>query len=514
MASKHLIHRRHHVTTGRRRHNKHVAMKAHQAHIYHHTRQLVTDVMTPSPNVNSLVNGNQIKYFLEEDTLKNVESVVLRFKIKMTGADDELAPVPYWFDRVEIYDRKSGEEIGRLYSDALYTLLNLIEQEHINNWKDLINYDSKTYTESRKVHAVNNEEYYYLPLVASVFEGMHLDMTSIKGDIEFRLHPRNPVINGTGTPELLEVAGLYETDMTDSQSDHAYRQFLKAHVPVHQYLDSQQYIETGIVMNASTKYEFNLDQFNHASACLLAVIRPANVSNINNNYQNYVDLYNGSIDLVSTTGESIYGKGRAIPANYLRKIIAPQYVESEMFEHAAIYPLIFGDLQKAAVGSIEGYFRFNGEKNRIAITTPANGTNASLTLAQSAVADGGSIAFFYKGDHTNVAYNATTAQIEQAINALSSVRKERLVCSAVDDFADANDVVLTLTKKNGQAKKLDEPIKYVSQLTNAGSPITITPTVVSGQDGWSNGTFDVSIYSLYFKHVNQHNGRLEVKDWA
>ena len=275
MEKQSTISKEQHVTTGRRKEGKLVAVKSYQATRYHHHKQVVTDVMSPAPNGLALTNGSQIKYFLEADAVRPIKSVTLRFHIRMDTADDELAPVPYWFDLIEIYDRHTGQQFSVAYNDTLFAFMNVIHQDQLEQWQDLANYDAQGFTRSRKVQKTGDTRYYYLPLVASMFEGMHLDMTSISTDIEIRLHPISggPTINGVGTPVLLEVAGLYEVEMTDEINQRAHKSFLNSHVPIHYYLDTQQYVETGVTMNASTKYEFDLDQFNHLSAALLVVIR-------------------------------------------------------------------------------------------------------------------------------------------------------------------------------------------------------------------------------------------------
>ena len=74
------------VTGNQRKNGKPVAMKEHQMVEHHHLSRVVSDVMRPAPNPNSLNNGAQIKYYLEKDTLRNLSSICLRFQIEMTVA--------------------------------------------------------------------------------------------------------------------------------------------------------------------------------------------------------------------------------------------------------------------------------------------------------------------------------------------------------------------------------------------------------------------------------------------
>ena len=82
-----------HVATGKKKDNKPVAIKLYPAERYSSRKCLTTDVMTPSPNELALVNGSQIKYFLENRSIQNIESVCFRFQIRMEDADDVLTPM-------------------------------------------------------------------------------------------------------------------------------------------------------------------------------------------------------------------------------------------------------------------------------------------------------------------------------------------------------------------------------------------------------------------------------------
>lgn len=74
------------VTSGSRQNGKLIAYKAHQATEIGSQRKLVTDVMTPAPNSNSLYNGSQIKYFLEAHAARNIQNITLRFRVTNNNA--------------------------------------------------------------------------------------------------------------------------------------------------------------------------------------------------------------------------------------------------------------------------------------------------------------------------------------------------------------------------------------------------------------------------------------------
>ena len=127
-------------------------------------------------------------------------------------------------------------------------------------------------------------------------------------------------------------------------------------------------------MVPSTKYEFDLDQFDHVSAAVVVLIRPTNPTNQYNAFQEGVlDLYDGQLDHLDVSGTSLYGDGRQVKADYLRKIIAPKYASSQFYGKRLYYPVIFGDLTAAYHGSIHGSYKFDGSKQRLSIETPAVG---------------------------------------------------------------------------------------------------------------------------------------------
>ena len=63
----------------------------------------------------------------------------------MEDADDVLTPTPYFFDRLEIYNRSTGQELTRIYADVLFQFMNILDQDHVDQWAEMCNYDPTNY---------------------------------------------------------------------------------------------------------------------------------------------------------------------------------------------------------------------------------------------------------------------------------------------------------------------------------------------------------------------------------
>ena len=171
-----------------------------------------------------------------------------------------------------------------------------------------------------------------------------------------------------------------------------------------------------------------------------------------------------------------------------------------------MYPVIFGDLNQALAGSADGYHPFNGDKQRLVITTPAVGSTHTIQIVPSGAPALGDLTITYKGEPAYVLWNATNADISTALNNLSTIVQEGLTVDVVGTLAGA--VTLTFNRKPSA------PLGVIPNLINAGGiPLVVVRNVsAEGSDGWFNNTYDVSIYSLYFRSVHQNKQKLYAMD--
>jgi hypothetical protein len=520
--SKPTIAKANHIQTDRTINGKPSCVKQHQVVVYNHRKKVITDVMTPAPNENALTSGTQIKYFIENNAVQEIATLTLRFQVRMDGGNAKLAPTPYWFDRVEIYDRHTGQELARYYDDALHFMVNTVEQDTSEQWAKLANYDPDSLKQSTKEQVQGETRYYYLPMVASIFEGAGLDMSVVRNDIEIRFHPRDPRISGAGTPALTEVASLISVEQEDSSSRQAKARFYGKCVSSHNFLNTQQFSNVAQTLNAGTKYSFDLDQFDHTSGALIVAIRPTGSNNTDNARQAYMNLYDGTVDVVGTSGVSIYAGGRPVDNEYLSRVEAPRCVGSQYFRKISVVPIMWGNLAKGLHGSIDGYNRFVGDKNRFEFTTPQAGTAGEIAYTFTSAPANGQVRIGWRDSQTTLAvqFNTTAQNYSDIMNSLPSVIEDDLEFNFDVPFLGNTVSTATITRRStGQPVHFDRRNALIATrntLEDAGTNEVIANIqsfpVVDAVEGWVNGSYDVDIYSLYFRTLHQDQGRIAVED--
>jgi hypothetical protein len=497
-----------HVTSGQRsKSGKMVSTKSHQSYVVYTQKQVVTDIMVPTPNALSLVNGAQIKYFLEANNARNIQKLDIRFQVTVSGGPLKLPPVSKWFDRLEFYVRNTGKEICRLYSDVLHTMVNSEDTDKLRQYQETYNqslvYDRNQ--ENNKI-AINGQQYFYLPLPYSFFRDFGLDLNTIQSDIELRFHPNAAVMGQfNGSLTLDELAAIIEESHPDDASDRAHRDFLSKHVLQHTFVDSQQYVDAAQVINASTQYEYDLDQFDKPSSALLMCIRSANSFDFQS-----MSLGEGSFDLIGVSGESLYGAGRNVIFNYFNKHIVCEQFGNDFFEKTNFVLVPFCHVKDAFRGITHGLHVFDSSKKRLRIVTPPAGTLEVWTAVFSASAATYIIRVHYENSYVDLAANATPAVMTTNVSNMLSSYGLRAVVTQV--AGPPYQVIFTLSTLAGQPIKPSSELRVEIAANTGATTFNSFTKTTQGLDGWLNGTYDVTIYSLYHRNIFQDGQHLKVLD--
>ena len=475
-----------HVTSDKRVNNKLIAQKAHHAYKVCTQKEITTDVMSPVPNANALSSGAQLKYFIESNTSYNVKNLTLRFQVT-ASTPLNLPQVAKWFDRIELYNRETNQEISRIYSDVLHLWVNRSDKDIVQNYNELVNQSDvygERYGDAGQENTPAGQKYYYLPLNYSMFEGADLNLHRLHGDIELRLHPNVAVMGAyAGNLQLDELSGILEIEHPDELSKRAHDSLLSRHVVSHSYCDIQQFVEPSQVMNASVRYEFDLDQFDERSAALLVCIKPTGTYGFQ-----CANVGNGTVDIIGVSGESLYGSGRPVNVNYLRDFVVGRKFGNDYFKQTNVLMIPFCDHpHKAFSGVTHGYHDFDGSKKRLQINTPAAGTQAQYDFVFTADTSTltGNLEFVYDGEvSTSRPVGSTDGLLTTTLNNL--LGNYGYQAAYVSDSVTNKHVEFT----NLAGQPVRVPPKFTVKFTSsvAGEAITSQGFSAAGVDGWSSGT--------------------------
>ena len=151
----------------------------------------------------------------------------------------------------------------------------------------------------------------------------------------------------------------------------------------------------------------------------------------------------------------------------------------------------------------------------LSIKPSGAGSSPVCTVTSSSIPDFGFFRVEFRGDKTPLLpFNQTDALIKAAIEALPSVRNyngRRLTVTVDNQLAVTG--ILTIT--------VDQPVQFTAQdkfevvqssmstggvqlLTDDYSTVLTAP----GSDGFTSGSYDVSVYALVYKSLHSYNGKL------
>jgi hypothetical protein len=531
-----------------------IHIKPEHAIAYDGKAMFIQEVMTPAPAATALSNTSQFSFIVENDAAGLIKDACLRFQITVTGAEAQLMPVPLWFDRIEWYDRHSGQEIARYHGDAMYLLLQTLNKDALEILEDPVNFDAKTGKESSYKQQVGETKNYYLPLPHVWLQGFQLDLSLLRGDLEIKIYPKGDIkVDGASNAvvSLNEIRWIGCSEMFSQMSRLQFRRSKALATHQQNYIDVQQYTDAGRALSAGTEYTIDLDQFHHESGMLWFCIRP-NDNNIN--ALRTVPLGpRGTIDHENVHGRSMLGDGTPIDEEFFRKFINPTCWPQSFCKHNAWYMIPFSnDIPGVFNGEVDGWHEFRGDRERLRLVTGAAPGETSYQVSHTPYVQSAGNTIWYKGastptfDYTLITYDQLTA----LVNALPTVIADGFEVQIYNQVTPAAPLDAPIVFDAPLRVRLYERGTYIrytatgvtpdwsaTPVQDSGQPYnrkgrgllyfdmtaqqaiqpggsvnSVIQNVTQGVPGFVGGTYQVEIYSLYYRYVHQHNGRLEMED--
>ena len=520
-------------TSKRHRSGQGIQVKPEHAVAYDGKQMYIQEVMTPAPAQQALRQTSQFSFIVENDAAGLIKDACLRFTIE-SDADTKLMPVPLWFDRIEWYDRHTGREIARYHGDTMYWLLQTMPKDLLELCGEPVNFNPKTGKESTTIQKAGaaNRRYYYLPLPHVWLEGFQLDLSLLRGDLEVKFYPKGDTKVLSTDPAIIdlhEIRWVGNSEMFSQLSRVSFRRSKALATQQHNYIDVQQYTDAGRVLQPSTAFTIDLDQFHHESAFLWVCLRAGATGDNNINALRFQSLGpKATIDHENVHGRSLLGDGTPIDETYFRRMIGPNCFPHEFNNYNAIYCIPFSkDISSVFGGEIDGYHEFRGDRESLRITPDAAPVDSTFTLtAVGTQADADTIVAKYKGLPVSGLVTGATllSALETLLNdhPLAIEDGVEFKITTADAKLSATAVIAVSVYERGTyhaAELAGQPwvkskLFFTLEIVTSGGGATgyIPSAYTVGRQGFVGGTYQIDVYSMYYRHIQEHNGRLEVED--
>ena len=237
-----------------------------------------------------------------------------------------------------------------------------------------------------------------------------------------------------------------------------------------------------------------------------------------------------TIDHENVHGRSLLGAGTPIDEQYFRQFVGKMMWPHDYNTYNAVYCIPFSkDIQGALKGEVDGFHEFRGDRESLKIVTDQNPTETQFKLETDSKQSIGFVVS-YKGASFTQAATGTLLSMEQALNNLPTViedgvefridRSDEVAPAILCDYALVFDVFVY--ERGSYAASLTGTVKgqpWVKDICQfqiqSQDPLIggyWPHTYIHGVQGFCAGTYDIHVYSAYYRHIQEHNGRIEVED--
>jgi hypothetical protein len=450
-----------------------------------------------------------------------IKHFVLKVDLTISGGAAVLVPCNYWWSELAFRDGATNEIIQRFMDDSsfltmmfkcsnakqrsLFTSGVNLEQQEIGKYGLAKAFQPGTYS-------------FIIPIQTSVFErmkGVYLDNLQSQMILDWTT-PSTIVSSGSGTISsstisfMVEGSDVPQRDIANYKNNYANYavecQFLQ---PVRSEFLSQQ-------MTAGQVNKLQLRSIDGLCAFQCVLFRPTGQINVNANYAtgqwlNIGDANGASIDLTTSSGESILGNGSPIPTRYLRHHLSVDNFDNDFLPRKPVYLISYcRNVNEALVGRIRGGFLMQGtDMNELRITLPPAPVQEVQTITISAAPVAGTYySFKFRGEESaQIAVASSTAVIAATIAAMREVASHNVTVVASAALSAGLSFTLTFTDPEGTLTTGDLFTVSMAGANNTGTTVRTT----AGIPGLATGQYDIYVYSWLYNTCGYSNNKLQTR---
>lgn len=459
---------------------------------------------------------------LNYSVCQQLEKLMIRLNVTVSSSTTELAPVPYWFKRIEIFNA-SGNKMQVIHPEETVFKLNQISKEYARNALKEICHFGESGVSWRSPSAVNQmmsgeTRDFFLPIM-SVVDQAGLNFKYLKDWVEFRFVTRGDIReSGSGTVSVNYINFVIQDRNLDEDTKKYYEAYVDTSLKRHYYLDCTRFSHvTNTALTSGSDYIVNLSAIPQCfSPFILVSMRQSSTVDdavTAGAMQAYIPVGPGGKIMLKDGSNNIMEVSGNVNVDLLYRTLSQQYAEGDLLQIMPLYLMSFANSVEGPLAGrwTNGYYAFNGTSNQSLVINAVSGTSAVQTITSAATAslNGGNYRLSYLGHITgNLAYNETASNIKAALEGLPSFKAENLTVTVTQPFSTAGTLVLTFAARCGNPKALVQCIPDSVNSTGVfANPVTSLTT--RGIAGIVNSqTHVIDIFVFYYKELYSIKGIL------
>jgi hypothetical protein len=367
-----------------------VIARPHHLQEFHSYANTINIPPNPAPSSGSFATSNsEIRFRVDTSSGVKYKSMVFRITLSETGGANNVVVVPsnYFFDRIQFFAAGgSGNEIQRIEGEDLVLRAGMLLPAHEKN-AVLTNmgYTSSTYAPSALCTiAAGGSATFYLELTNSFIDALEYHNDAMNSPLEISLFTRTGGIisSGTGVLALDKIDLWIEHEELPAFDRQLHLDTFRRAPVMGRYIDVVSRRETH-ALAAGQETTIDLQNVKGKVAALVVVVRagsnPVATSGGLTTYTNLGD--DGQIDIITSSNQSILGRGSRIPIRLLRNSWFNKYAKGDISNVlTGVYVIPFCDLERAFHGMADGYYYMDGSKNRVVLVPGAAFSPTTQTI--------------------------------------------------------------------------------------------------------------------------------------
>jgi len=460
-------------------------------------------------------SATQYRGYLPAGTPKRLSSMILKISISVASSSCIVAPVPYWFSKILISTADQNIPIQTFVPENLL-LHNVLESEEGNLPQVLREMAIRPDTFGPPASiASGGVKTYFLPLEGVFTSWLNAYWAKAVQPLIFDFFTQDPRISGSGTISCTELSLLCPNEKLTSLDRVAMDQVYPSGIYPSIYLDPVLLTAGSQTITAGSAFKVDLSPLVGQFAALAFGFRQAGATNSSNGLFMYEYVPESTqVDVTDQAGNSLYGQGSTVNVGQLQDYDVGNQIRNTFFRNKGLVIIPFcKELRGAMRGQVNGAMRFDGSRNYLSITQPANGTALVFTVTNAGTNNQGTYKLQFGNYRTApLAYNANASTIQTALNALPSMQSYKGVklTATVSAALNTGTPTITISPKIDLGDDLIEVVDSTMSASGtpdtSGTATTISTSPVIGANG-SSQTLDVIVVGLKYRQVNEVQGR-------